>query len=344
MIDEEFIRIRNGTCEASFGRSVQDTSTYSCWKAEEARMFICFYAPILLQGHLPRIFMRGVRLISNLMELVFPFFLTSTEVEEVQRLSVSFFEHFESHYVQSRESRVHLCKSTVHAILHLSETIERCGPPVLYSQFWMERYVGFIKHRLQATTRAAECLAENAKLLEGYKLLFDKHFVTEQKVSTDEDDRSGVDDDAVDRDSSHPFVGSGTAFAMDSSISTEYNIPFLLKRYIMRMHPEVSEGEASMMVSRGRLLVFDKVRITTGNETTLIWSLLRARKNRERANYFIATEFDGEDGRVEVFYGRALLYVRLEYQVKGKRERHSIYLGDWLEGLKLDRYGRDLLR
>ena len=86
--------------------------------------------------------------------------------------------------------------------------------------------------------------------------------------------------------------------------------------------------------------VFDKVRVFAGNEETVIGSLLRARKNRERANYFIAAEYDGNDGRVQVFYGRALLFAQFEYNINGKQVERSVYMADWLEVLKLDSTGQ----
>ena len=172
MIDSEIIRIQRGTCEGSFGRSIRETSCYGNWKAEECRMFLCYFAPILLHGQLPRTFLNGVRLISDVLELVFRPFITKLDLQDIHRLSVEFVDHFERYYFQYKESRVHLCKSTVHAILHLSETIERCGPPIMYSQFWMERYVGFIKHRLTATTKRRSPLLKTLSSLKDTSYYF----------------------------------------------------------------------------------------------------------------------------------------------------------------------------
>lgn len=46
-----------------------------------------------------------------------------------------------------------------------------------YSQYFMERYAGYIKHGLNATTRAAESLFENARESEAWKLFSGVHFI-----------------------------------------------------------------------------------------------------------------------------------------------------------------------
>ena len=136
LIDEEFTRARNGTCEAFFGRSIRNTQSYKTWKAEECRLFTCYYTPVLLQGHMGRRYMKGVRFISDLYDLISRPVLSLYDVGEIQRLAVGFFEHFESDYFQFDEERIHLCRSTIHAFLHLADNVRLFGPPLIYSQFF----------------------------------------------------------------------------------------------------------------------------------------------------------------------------------------------------------------
>ena len=60
-IDGEIDELRHGLPEAFFGRTMRNTEHYNCWKAEECRMFVTFYATILLQGHLSRRYLKGIR-------------------------------------------------------------------------------------------------------------------------------------------------------------------------------------------------------------------------------------------------------------------------------------------
>lgn len=90
-----------------------------------------------------------------------------SEVDRIGELAVKFFEHFEAEYYQYDKYRAGVCKLTVHTLFHLKETIERVGPPVNYSQFWVERFIEFNKSRLNARAKAGESMTQNALLLEG---------------------------------------------------------------------------------------------------------------------------------------------------------------------------------
>ena len=51
-----------------------------------------------------------------------------------------------------------------------------CGPLVNYSQFWVERFIGFVKNLLRGTNLAAESMNETAKMTERVKIYFGDHF------------------------------------------------------------------------------------------------------------------------------------------------------------------------
>lgn len=57
-------------------------------------------------------------------------------------------------------------------MLHLPETIENCGPRLNLNQFWMERFGGYSKHRLNAKTLTAESLTENEMFAESVKMFY----------------------------------------------------------------------------------------------------------------------------------------------------------------------------
>ena len=188
MIDKEMEAIGFGTSQDVFGVRPRGTGEYKNWKAAECKAFILWYAPIVLQGHLPARYMKGVETFSRLMELCHRRSLTEEDVLKIRSLSLSFYNHFEKEYYRFEKARVRVCKTHLHYILHLAENVRLCGPLVNPSQFWMERFLGFIKHGLHATVRAAESLTENAKLGESCKLMFGEHvFVSEVEYSTGED-------------------------------------------------------------------------------------------------------------------------------------------------------------
>lgn len=70
-------------------------------------------------------------------------------------------------------------KSTIHSILHLHKYAALYGPFTTFNQFWVERKIGNIKHKPNATNLATESMTEQTKLGEAFKLLFNNHFQTE---------------------------------------------------------------------------------------------------------------------------------------------------------------------
>ena len=82
--------------------------------------------------------------------------LTEDDMQQIESLSLSFYNHVENEYYRFDLSRIRLYKGDLHYILHLGDNIRMRGPLVNPSQFWMERSVGFIKHGMHATTKAAE--------------------------------------------------------------------------------------------------------------------------------------------------------------------------------------------
>ena len=69
-----------------------------------------------------------------------------------------------------------MCKYVFHLLLHLEDTIRECGPPVGFSQYGMERFIGWILGRLNARKLAAASLFKNALLGEAYKSYFQLPF------------------------------------------------------------------------------------------------------------------------------------------------------------------------
>lgn len=123
-IDAEIVELGWSTPESVFGRRLRDTAHFKQWKAEECRMFAAFYAVVLLQGHLPNRYIDGLRMLSDFLELCFRPQLSDEGVTRISRPSLEFFGHYEKQYYRYEEERVHFCKSTVHALLHLAENIE----------------------------------------------------------------------------------------------------------------------------------------------------------------------------------------------------------------------------
>ena len=54
----------------------------------------------------------------------------------------SFVRDFEALYYQGRVDRLHFCRQSIHALLHLAYEVTRIGPPICCTQWTMERTIG----------------------------------------------------------------------------------------------------------------------------------------------------------------------------------------------------------
>ena len=323
-IDAEMSAMGEGLSEDSFGRCVRerDTKSYQNWKAEECRWFICDYATVLLNGHLPRAYLSGVRILSNLLELAFRPTLTSEDVEMIGSLSHAFVSHYEERYFQFHEERVRLCKSTVHALLHLADNVLNCGPLILSSQFWMERYIGFVKNRLNATNNVTESLTQNAELLEAYKIFFGEHFV-----------EKNVGNSLGDEGEQHGAVRSESIRSLSNP---RFNMKLLLRLLASKLYPSLSDSEIAIATSNQAVETFASMRLCCNQHIITISCEKRSRSNKKRMDHFIASEYDaGQDAR-DVYYGAVSLFLRYTFHFPHGDETRNLFIGRWARGLRKD--------
>ncbi|PXF41609.1 hypothetical protein BWQ96_08675 [Gracilariopsis chorda] len=93
----------------------------------------------------------------------------------------------EQDYYRYSPRRLGICNHTLHQLLHLADKVDAFGPPLNYSQWWMQRYVGWVKDRLNARNLAAVSLTKNGKLLESYNLFFKEGFSEVHSTSSGND-------------------------------------------------------------------------------------------------------------------------------------------------------------
>ncbi|PXF41316.1 hypothetical protein BWQ96_08963 [Gracilariopsis chorda] len=146
--------------------------------------------------------------------------------------AVAFVHHMEQDYYRYSPRRLGICKYTLHQLLHVADNVEAVDPPLKYSQWWMERYVGSVKHRLNARNLAAESLTENAKLLQSYKLFFKEGFAEGHTTSSGNDsdvEETELTEEAV---SLLYYVG---AWSVNGPTLRRLNLKNLLADYVTRL-------------------------------------------------------------------------------------------------------------
>ncbi|PXF48905.1 hypothetical protein BWQ96_01247 [Gracilariopsis chorda] len=170
----------------------------------------------------------------------------------MKRHAVAFVHHMEQDYYRYIPRRLGSCKYTLHQLLHLADNVEALGPSLNYSQLWMERYVGWVKHRLNARNLAAESLTENAKLLESYKLFFKEGFAEGHSTSSGNDSDVEETELVEEAFSLLHYVG---ACSVNGPTLRRLNLKSLLADYVTR--PEnVAAGGASSCISGDMIEVY----------------------------------------------------------------------------------------
>ena len=76
------------------------------------------------------------------MRIIQQYHINSSDLILADHLFRSFAHEFELLYYQRREDRLHFCRQSVHALLHLASEVTRIGPPICSSQWTMERTIG----------------------------------------------------------------------------------------------------------------------------------------------------------------------------------------------------------
>lgn len=342
-IDQELNNLGSSTPACTFGRKPRDKKVYKKWKAAECKVFLSSYCMVLLQGHLPAPYLNGLKHLSKLVDLCMRPALMEKDVRMIEKLAIKFFKHFEKDYVGLDEENVHMCKSTVHALLHLSDNIRDCGPLVLCNQFRMERYIGYVKNRLNTTVKAAEALTEMTKLSESYKLFFSDSFVSKE-------DETGLESDLEQDDS----VSSGEHWKtvddvkclspsrimkLTSRSMVRYSVKDLLTALIRTEYEWMSNAMAIDLIDQDSIVQHGRISIVCGQERIAVGAKLFRSANCTRANWHIAAEFLDEHDHVrKVHYGRVLFFLRCKFQSPIEDKNCSLYLAEWSSRMKKDRF------
>ena len=137
---------------------------YRDWKSAQVKDFILSYSLVVLDGILPEPFLSGWTDFVALVDLCWRPVLQEQDMEEIGRLSRKSYAHFEHDYYQYNRDRIHMCKYVFHVLLHLEDNIRECGPPLVFSQYGMERFISWILGRLNARKLSAASLFKNALL------------------------------------------------------------------------------------------------------------------------------------------------------------------------------------
>ncbi|KAI0084430.1 hypothetical protein BDY19DRAFT_987551 [Irpex rosettiformis] len=135
------------TIPSCFGpRSPNVASEKVSWTADSRSFWTLFVAPIVLKGRFMHDkyyahFVDFVQLINKCLQ----YELRRSEVAEIKAGFVCWVKKYEEFYYQYDPSRLSACPLTIHALLHIADSIVLAGPVWTSWAFPMERYCAFIQ-------------------------------------------------------------------------------------------------------------------------------------------------------------------------------------------------------
>ncbi|KAF8971769.1 hypothetical protein BDZ97DRAFT_1650720, partial [Flammula alnicola] len=116
----------------------------SGYKAWEFLTYLFGLGPGLLYGVLPGEYFRNYCKLVAGVRLLHQRSISVEHLQRAHRLLVEFVIEFESiylQYYQRKSSRLHFCRQSIHALLHLGPEVPRLGPGITYTQWALERTI-----------------------------------------------------------------------------------------------------------------------------------------------------------------------------------------------------------
>ncbi|THH27119.1 hypothetical protein EUX98_g7065 [Antrodiella citrinella] len=99
------------------------------WTADSRSFWALYMEPVLLQGRFkrPKYYHHFIKLV-KLLNLCLQFEITKAEVEEIRVGFIEWVKEYERFYYQDDPQRLSACPLTIHALLHVADSIVKAGP------------------------------------------------------------------------------------------------------------------------------------------------------------------------------------------------------------------------
>jgi len=114
----------------------------SGYKAWEFLTYIFGLGPGVFLDVLPDIYWTHFCKLVAGIRLLYQRVIMRAQLLGAHKLLVSFVEEYEELYYQRKVERIHFCRQSVHALLHMAPEVVRVGPGGYYTQWTMERTIG----------------------------------------------------------------------------------------------------------------------------------------------------------------------------------------------------------
>jgi hypothetical protein len=120
----------------------------SGYKAWEYMLYLYGLGPMDFRSYLPFDYWRHFCMLVRIVELCGQDEITAQELQECDDLIRQWCVQFEELYVKRDAARLHMVRPWIHTLLHIVNQTASKGPPAYYSQWTMERVIGFLEDNM----------------------------------------------------------------------------------------------------------------------------------------------------------------------------------------------------
>jgi hypothetical protein len=136
----------------------------SGYKAWEWLLYLYGLAPALLYGVLPEPYYSHFCKLVRAMRIIHQHHIRTDDLQLAGNLLESFVQEFETFYYQRKVGRLHFCRQSIHALLHIAPEVTRIGPPICSSQWTMERTIGNLGEEIRQPSNPYANLSQRGLL------------------------------------------------------------------------------------------------------------------------------------------------------------------------------------
>ncbi|RPD71195.1 hypothetical protein L226DRAFT_547468 [Lentinus tigrinus ALCF2SS1-7] len=121
------------------------------WTADTRSFWFQYIAPVLLRGRFlhDKYYDHFIELV-HLIMVCLQFEITEAEIDELRQGFIHWVKTYEDIYYQHDPSRLSACPLTIHALLHIADSILETGPVWTAWAFPMERYCGALQPAIRS--------------------------------------------------------------------------------------------------------------------------------------------------------------------------------------------------
>lgn len=325
---------------SSFGTWIPSTiaptpspiSKFHKWKAAVHKRFVLNYSLIVFENIVPTVYLNGWEKFVMLYDLVSRKTLTELDLDKIGFLAVDFVKFVEEVIFKYEPNRLSICKYVFHLLLHLKDNIIENGPLVGCSQFWVERYIGYLVARLNAKRLPATALYQASLFNEAAKVVYDTSFATNDGKA------DGFE-----------FLGAGKVVTLESA-DPHGQVKRALRYYFSRKYIGLNDEQCWELVNGIEQITSYGRFSLTSEEAEVRFRCCGNRENfsllelERQQNCYFAAHMNETESEADLYYGRLrnILRVKLDVQqLNGVaeneyiKEQYDLMVADWALNMEI---------